>query len=177
MGISCGGRVSARPLCPRCLLLFINLSPCVSITRPSASYLHHLSGTVWLNLAHLLTALPVLLILISSISLTSLPHVDPVDLWVYSPATNAWTSLSPTGPAPSERILMGFTATPDGRVYLFGGAEASEYLILSTFMSCIIELTELINYVCVQDAGLLLFLKTNIYVEYTICISTIYIYI
>jgi hypothetical protein len=43
------------------------------------------------------------------------------DLYRYSAAANTWTALSPSGSAPSPRFWMGFAATPDGMLYLFGG--------------------------------------------------------
>ena len=43
------------------------------------------------------------------------------DLYKFSSSTVTWTALSPSGPIPSPRSDMGFTATPDGTIYLFGG--------------------------------------------------------
>jgi hypothetical protein len=43
------------------------------------------------------------------------------DLYRFNPATVTWTALSPSGPFPSPRHMMGFTATPDGKLYVFGG--------------------------------------------------------
>ena len=43
------------------------------------------------------------------------------DLYRFSPATNTWTALSPSGSGPSSRFRMGFAATPDGMLYVFGG--------------------------------------------------------
>jgi hypothetical protein len=43
------------------------------------------------------------------------------DVYRFSPAANAWTALSPSGSAPSGRHGMGFAATPDGMLYVFGG--------------------------------------------------------
>jgi hypothetical protein len=43
------------------------------------------------------------------------------DLYRYSAADNAWTALSPSGSVPSLRADMGFAATPDGMLYVFGG--------------------------------------------------------
>ena len=45
------------------------------------------------------------------------------DLYRFSAAANTWTALSPTGSGPSPRYLMGFAATPDGILYVFGGAD------------------------------------------------------
>jgi hypothetical protein len=39
----------------------------------------------------------------------------------FSPAANTWTTLSPSGSGPSRREGMGFAATPDGMLYVFGG--------------------------------------------------------
>jgi hypothetical protein len=39
----------------------------------------------------------------------------------FSPAANTWTALSPSGSGPSPRYGMGFAATPDGMLYVFGG--------------------------------------------------------
>jgi hypothetical protein len=43
------------------------------------------------------------------------------DLYRYSAADNAWTALSLSGSRPSPRSDMGFAATPDGMLYVFGG--------------------------------------------------------
>jgi hypothetical protein len=42
-------------------------------------------------------------------------------LYRFSPAANAWTALIPSGSGPSLRYRMGFVATPDGMLYVFGG--------------------------------------------------------
>jgi hypothetical protein len=42
------------------------------------------------------------------------------DIYRFSPTTNAWTLLSATNP-PVASWHMGFTATPDGSLYVFGG--------------------------------------------------------
>jgi hypothetical protein len=39
----------------------------------------------------------------------------------FSAATNTWTALFPSGSGPSPRNAMGFAATPDSRLYVFGG--------------------------------------------------------
>jgi hypothetical protein len=39
-----------------------------------------------------------------------------------STAANTWTALSPSGSSPSPRHSMGFAATPDGMLYVIGGA-------------------------------------------------------
>ena len=36
---------------------------------------------------------------------------------------NTWTALSPSGSGPSLRGFMGFAATPDGMLYVFGGLD------------------------------------------------------
>ena len=46
------------------------------------------------------------------------------DLYRYSAAADTWTALSPSGSAPSRRFALGFAATPDGMLYLFGGGNA-----------------------------------------------------
>lgn len=43
------------------------------------------------------------------------------DLWRFNITNGTWTALSPSGPTPDPRCWMGFTATPDGMLYLFGG--------------------------------------------------------
>ena len=43
------------------------------------------------------------------------------DLYRFDPAAVKWTTLSPSGSAPSPRFAMGFAATPDGMLYVFGG--------------------------------------------------------
>jgi hypothetical protein len=43
------------------------------------------------------------------------------DVYRFSAAANTWTALSPSGSGPSPRISMGFAATPDGMLYVFGG--------------------------------------------------------
>ena len=43
------------------------------------------------------------------------------DLYRFSAAANTWTALSPSGSGPSERYRLGFAATPDGMLYVFGG--------------------------------------------------------
>ena len=41
------------------------------------------------------------------------------DLYRFSPTNNVWTALSAAFP-PSARGFMGFAATPDGMLYVFG---------------------------------------------------------
>ena len=48
------------------------------------------------------------------------------DLYVYSPSSAAWTALTPTGAVPPARYFMGFSATPDGKLYTFGGFNGGE---------------------------------------------------
>jgi hypothetical protein len=43
------------------------------------------------------------------------------DMYRFSPAANTWTALSPIGSGPSPRAYIGFAATPDGMLYVFGG--------------------------------------------------------
>ncbi len=43
------------------------------------------------------------------------------DLYSFSPAVGTWTALFPSGSGPSPRSTPGFTVTPDGMVYIFGG--------------------------------------------------------
>jgi hypothetical protein len=43
------------------------------------------------------------------------------DVYRFSPAANTWTALSPSGSGPSPRGSMGFAATPNGMLYVFGG--------------------------------------------------------
>jgi N-acetylneuraminic acid mutarotase len=47
------------------------------------------------------------------------------DVYRFSPAANNWTALSPSGSGPSPRYMMGFAATPDGMLYVFGGWNSS----------------------------------------------------
>jgi hypothetical protein len=47
------------------------------------------------------------------------------DLYRFSAAANNWTALSPSGSGPSPRYAMGFAATPDGMLYVFGGTSGS----------------------------------------------------
>ncbi len=44
------------------------------------------------------------------------------DLYRFDPAAVKWTTLSPSGSAPSPRFAMGFAATPDGMLYVVGGS-------------------------------------------------------
>jgi hypothetical protein len=46
------------------------------------------------------------------------------DLYRLSVAANTWTALSPSGSGPSPRFAMGFAATPDGMLYVFGGEDS-----------------------------------------------------
>ena len=58
------------------------------------------------------------------VTLSSIPRPSLVaglnDLYRFSPTSNAWTALSVASP-PSARYYMGFAATPDGMLYVFGG--------------------------------------------------------
>jgi hypothetical protein len=53
------------------------------------------------------------------------------DLYRFDPAALKWTKLSPAGPAPAPRFAMGFAATPDGMLYVFGGHGIHRYPIIS----------------------------------------------
>jgi hypothetical protein len=73
-------------------------------------------------------------------------HTGPLnDVYRFSAAANTWTALSPSGSGPSPRYGMGFAATPDGMVYVFGGAgignvgeEGAAYtLLMCMYMLCI----------------------------------------
>ena len=46
-------------------------------------------------------------------------------MYRFSPAAHTWTALSPSGSGPSRRYAMGFEATPDGMLYVFGGHDNS----------------------------------------------------
>jgi N-acetylneuraminic acid mutarotase len=48
------------------------------------------------------------------------------DLYRFSAAANTWTALLPSGSGPSPRNGMGFAATSDGMLYVFGGADSGE---------------------------------------------------
>ncbi len=43
------------------------------------------------------------------------------DLFCFKPRTLEWMRLSTVGARPTPRYDVGFTATPDGKIYLFGG--------------------------------------------------------
>ena len=43
------------------------------------------------------------------------------DLYRYDPTTITWKLLPPSGSAPSPRYAMGFTATPNRIIFVFGG--------------------------------------------------------
>jgi hypothetical protein len=47
------------------------------------------------------------------------------DLYRFSTGGNTWTALSTDGSRPSLRYYMGFTATPNGMLYVFGGFRSS----------------------------------------------------
>jgi hypothetical protein len=47
------------------------------------------------------------------------------DVYRFSAAANTWTALSPSGSGPSRRYAMGFAATPDGMLYVFGGEDSN----------------------------------------------------
>ena len=47
------------------------------------------------------------------------------DLYRFSPSANTWTELFPYGSVPSPRSQIGFVATPDGMLYMFGGYDGS----------------------------------------------------
>ena len=44
------------------------------------------------------------------------------DLYSFNPTSNTWTTLTAANP-PSSRIAMGFAATSDGFLYVFGGQD------------------------------------------------------
>ncbi len=50
------------------------------------------------------------------------------DLYRFDPANNRWTRLYPSGSAPSPRHMMGFAATPDGSLYVFGGFYMASFI-------------------------------------------------
>jgi N-acetylneuraminic acid mutarotase len=64
------------------------------------------------------------MVTLSSISRPSLVAGLFNDLYRFSPTSNAWTALSVASP-PSARYDMGFVATPDGMLYVFGGWDNS----------------------------------------------------
>ena len=49
------------------------------------------------------------------------------DLHVFDPITVKWTELHPTGSSPPPRGGMGFAATPDGKLYVYGGSQRQDY--------------------------------------------------
>ncbi len=44
------------------------------------------------------------------------------DLYCYNSTNVKWTALLTNGSIPSPRNSMGFAATPDGIIYVFGGS-------------------------------------------------------
>ena len=46
------------------------------------------------------------------------------DLYSFSPTSNTWAAHNASS-APSPRFAMGFAATPDGMLYVFGGSGTS----------------------------------------------------
>ena len=55
------------------------------------------------------------------------------DLYSYNSTTVMWTALGPNGTAPSQRTSMGFAATPDGTIYVFGGSDGGKKLSRGRF--------------------------------------------
>ena len=53
------------------------------------------------------------------------PPVADGHIYRFDPTIGTWTELSGAGSAPSPRYGMGFTATPDGMLYVFGGDNGS----------------------------------------------------
>ncbi len=53
-----------------------------------------------------------------------IPGAHRDDMYSFNPASSMWTTLAPSGAVPSARLGMGFTSTPDGLLYLFGGLQA-----------------------------------------------------
>ena len=45
------------------------------------------------------------------------------DLYRYNPTTATWTKFAHFGSVPSVRYAMGFVATSDSELYVFGGAD------------------------------------------------------
>jgi hypothetical protein len=50
------------------------------------------------------------------------------DLHSFDPSSLTWTAVVPSGNSPSGRYSFGFTAAPDGIVYLFGGCNGEHAL-------------------------------------------------
>ena len=48
------------------------------------------------------------------------------DLFSYEPSTKMWKQLPHSSSAPSPRFEMGFAATPDRMLYVFGGCTLPE---------------------------------------------------
>jgi N-acetylneuraminic acid mutarotase len=46
--------------------------------------------------------------------------------YVFDPSSVTWTEFSTSGSPPSPRSGFGSTATPDGKIYVFGGADATQ---------------------------------------------------
>ena len=49
------------------------------------------------------------------------------DLYQYDASSSTWTQIDPSGSVPSARYSMGFAATPDGRLWVFGGWSGNDY--------------------------------------------------
>jgi N-acetylneuraminic acid mutarotase len=59
------------------------------------------------------------------------------DLYRFSPSSNSWTAISVASP-PSARWGMGFAATPDGMLYVFGGnGNGRKELVWCTVSFCL----------------------------------------
>jgi hypothetical protein len=43
------------------------------------------------------------------------------DIYRFNRGTSTWTRIVTNGDVPPPRVRMGFTATPNGMIYLFGG--------------------------------------------------------
>jgi hypothetical protein len=67
------------------------------------------------------------------------------DVYRFSPAANTWTALSPSGPGPSPRSGMGFAATPDGMLYVFGGRDGGNVGEEGRLIRCICACAYIMN--------------------------------
>ena len=88
------------------------LSPSVMRVAPYLSIQHHQAQAMH-SYARLIHAV------CSPASSTGAGYL--ADLLAYSPASNVWTVLSPSGSGPTARNDMGLAAVASGLLYIFGG--------------------------------------------------------
>ncbi len=49
------------------------------------------------------------------------------NIFTFDQSINSWTQLAAVGTLPSGRERMGFTSTPDGLIYMFGGYSGGKF--------------------------------------------------